>query len=106
MHVSYVSFVLTAQAYERRNKSNQLYDFQPAAVVHVGRIDMNLMCAQYEIPDSWKVSSGDRNGALSLVERRRKPTNQSFAQPRGEGPKAGERGSMYIRLLYTILYKI
>ena len=54
------------------------------------------MCAQYEIPDSWKVSSGDRNGALSLVERWRKPTNESFAQPRGEGPKAGERSSIYM----------
>ena len=39
--------------------------------------------ARCEIPDSWKVLSGDRNGALSLVEGWRKPTNENSAQPRG-----------------------
>ena len=42
-----------------------------------------MKCAQCEIPDSWKVLSGDRNGALSLVEGWRKPTNEDSAQPRG-----------------------
>ena len=42
-----------------------------------------MKCAQCEIPDSWKVLSGDRNGALSLVEGWRKPTNEDSAQPSG-----------------------